>query len=192
MTTTPVIDYTDKDFASLRDAMLRLARQRLPEWTDQSPADLGMLLVDLFAYCGDILAYYQDRIASELFPGTATERASVVDLLRLIGYELQPITPAAADLQLTFDPPADGQPLTVVIENGSRFISRSPSAPTPVEFTYLGPSLTLNLASDEVRPDFETAAGSDKLVKVLRYDRLPVEQSVIGQSSPATLSPAVD
>ena len=51
-----------------------LARQRLPEWTDRSPADLGMVLIDLFAYVGDIVAYYQDRIASELFPGTATER----------------------------------------------------------------------------------------------------------------------
>ena len=47
--------------------MLRLAQQRLPEWTDRSPADLGMLLVDLFAYMGDIVVYYQDRIASEMF-----------------------------------------------------------------------------------------------------------------------------
>jgi hypothetical protein len=54
-TPAPAIDYTDKDFASLRTAMLRLAQQRLPEWTDQSPADLGMLLVDLFAYVGAIM-----------------------------------------------------------------------------------------------------------------------------------------
>jgi len=48
----PTIDYTNKDFQSLRRAMLELARYRLPEWTDQSPSDLGVLLVDLFAYMG--------------------------------------------------------------------------------------------------------------------------------------------
>src|SRR6476619_6014526 len=109
----PAIDYTDKDFRSLREALLRLARQRLPEWTDQSPADLGMLMIDMFAYVGDIALYYQDRIASELFPGTATERASVVDLLRLVGYELTPAAPAMADLLLTFPRPTGPQIVTV-------------------------------------------------------------------------------
>ena len=33
---TPAIDYTDKDFASLRQALLDLAAYRLPEWTDRS------------------------------------------------------------------------------------------------------------------------------------------------------------
>ena len=49
-----------------------------------------MLLVDLFAYVGDVIAYYQDRIASESFLDTAVERRSVLNLLRLIGYELAP------------------------------------------------------------------------------------------------------
>src|SRR5687767_11433496 len=98
----PVIDYTNKDYLSLRQAMLDLAHYRLPEWTDQGAADLGVLLVDLFAYMGDVVLYYQDRIANELFLGTATERRSVLQLLRLIGYELKPGVAAAADLTLTF------------------------------------------------------------------------------------------
>src|SRR5262245_45228296 len=166
----PAIDYTDKDFRSLRAAMLRLAQQRLPEWTDQSPADLGMLLVDLFAYVGDVILYYQDRIASEMFPSTATERTSVVDLLRLIGYELFPVSPASADLTLTFPTPSN--PLTVVVPHGARFASK-PADGAPVEFTYLGPDLALALLSDQLRPDVD---GEGKPVR--RYDGLPVEQSV--------------
>ncbi|GAA4699519.1 baseplate J/gp47 family protein [Phytohabitans rumicis] len=171
--TVPAIDYTDKDFRSLRAALLRLAQQRLPEWTDQSPADLGMLLVDMFAYVGDVILYYQDRIASEMFPSTATERDSVVDLLRLVGYELSPATPAAADLTLTFADPSG--PQTVVVPHGARFASRPPSG-APVEFTYLGPDLALALRSDQLR------AGVDSEGRpVRRYDNLPVEQSrVIG------------
>lgn len=165
----PAIDYTDKDFRSLRAAMLRLAQQRLPEWTDQSPADLGMLLVDLFAYVGDVVLYYQDRIASEMFPSTAIERASVVDLLRLIGYELSTASPASADLTLTFPtPPA---PLTVVLPHGARFTT-GPAGGAPVEFTYLGPDLALALLSDQLRADVD---GEGKPVR--RYDGLAVEQS---------------
>lgn len=179
--TPPAIDYTDKDFRSLREAMLRLAQQRLPEWTDQSPADLGMLLVDLFAYVGDVVLYYQDRIASELFPTTATERESVVDLLRLIGYELSPATPAVADLLLTFPLPAG--PQTVSVPQGARFATRPPSGAT-TEFTYLGPKLDLVLLSDQLRPGVDEEGRP-----VVRYDGLPVEQShpvapvVIGSSS---------
>jgi hypothetical protein len=175
VTVPPAIDYTDKDFRSLRAAMLRLAQQRLPEWTDQSPADLGMLLVDLFAYMGDIAFYYQDRIASDLFPSTAVEPRSVVDLLRLIGYELTPVTPAMADLLLTFDPPAG--PTTVTIPHGATFASRSTAGPA-VEFCYVGPALAVDLASSRLRAD---SAGGDP---VLQFDGLPVVQSTPVGSAP--------
>ncbi|MDX3452469.1 baseplate J/gp47 family protein [Streptomyces sp. ME02-8801-2C] len=169
--TPPAIDYTDKDFRSLRDAMLRLARLRLPEWTDESPADLGMLMVDLFAYAGDVMLYYQDRIASELFPGTATERQSVVDLLRLIGYELSPAVPAVADLLLTFTRPTTAQ--RVRVAHGTRFASRSQDGAAVLEYVYLGPDLDLDLLSDQLRPGDDPDLGP-----VVHYDGLPVEQSV--------------
>src|SRR5262245_66676198 len=99
MAQSPPIDYTNRDFASLRQALLDLARYRLPEWTDRSPADLGVLMVDLFSYVGDVVLYYQDRIAAEGFLHTAVERRSVMNLLRLLSYELTPPTPSAAELR---------------------------------------------------------------------------------------------
>ena len=36
MSTPPAIDYTNKDYASLRQALLELAQLRLPEWSDRS------------------------------------------------------------------------------------------------------------------------------------------------------------
>src|SRR5271170_2531854 len=123
MTTTPAIDYTNKDFQSLRQAMLALAQYRLPEWTDQSPTDLGMLLVDLFAYMGDVILYYQDRIANESFLPTAVERRSVLNALRLIGYELAPPTPATTELTLFFNPPPSGSSSSVTIPQGLAFAS---------------------------------------------------------------------
>src|ERR1700757_169212 len=121
MMPVPTIDYTNKDFQSLRQAMLELARYRLPEWTDQSPGDLGMLLVDLFAYMGDVVLYYQDRIANESFLATATERRSVLQLLRLIGYELRPPVTASADLTLLFKIPPVNAASVVTIRHGTQF-----------------------------------------------------------------------
>lgn len=145
----PAIDYTNKDYASLRRAMLDLARLRLPEWTDHTPSDLGVVLTDMVAYVADVILYYQDRIASELFPGTATERASVLQLLRLIGAEPATPQPARADLRLVFDVPAG--PAVIVIPGGAQFASTQPAA-DPAPFEYLGPALTLDLHSDQVAP----------------------------------------
>ena len=54
------------------------------------------MLLELFAHIGDILSYYQDRVANESFLGTARTRRSVIEHLRLIGYELGTAAPAAA------------------------------------------------------------------------------------------------
>jgi len=179
MTLTPAIDYTNKDYSSLRRAMLELARYRLPEWTDQSPADLGVLLVDLFAYMGDVVLYYQDRIASELFLQTATERRSVMRLLRLVGYELGSPTPASADLSLFFRPPAPAQPTTVLVPTGAQFATRGENGAPALAFEYLGPALTIDLASPEVVAQGARLVYSGLSVRESRS--VPVE--LIGSSS---------
>ena len=77
--------------------MRALIPAKLPEWTDHSSeADFGNVLLELFAHMGDILSYYQDRVANESFLGTARTRRSVIEHLRLIGYELATAAPAAA------------------------------------------------------------------------------------------------
>lgn len=168
MTTMPTIDYTNKDYQSLRRAMLELARYRLPEWTDQTSSDLGVLLVDLFAYMGDVVLYYQDRIANESFLNTAVERRSLMHHLRLIGYELRPPVSAGADLLLTFSVPTAGSTI-VTIPAGTQFRSNYP-VDQPQIFEYLGPDLTIDLSSDQVEP------GDSGLVS---YSKLPVWHSQI-------------
>lgn len=97
------IDYTNLGYESLREAMLEQARESVPEWTDFSENDLGVLLVELFAHACDVTMYYQTRIAANLFPETADEPDALVQLLRLIGYELAPPTPATVNLKIGFD-----------------------------------------------------------------------------------------
>jgi hypothetical protein len=161
LTTRPQIDYTDKDYDSLRLALLRFAELRIPEWTDRNPADIGMLMLDLFAYVGDTVLYYQDRMANEFFLDTAVERASIVSHLGLIGYDLAPAAPASTELDLTFD----AGPASVTILTGTQF--RTVGIQPAQIFEFLEPDLVIQLDSDQVEPD---AAGR------LVYRRLPVRQ----------------
>ena len=57
-----VIDYLARDYNSFRQALIDLIPAKLPEWTDRSEADFGIVLIELFAYMADILSYYQERI----------------------------------------------------------------------------------------------------------------------------------
>ena len=98
---------------------------------------------------GDIVLYYQDRIASEAFLHTAAERRSVLQQLRLVGYELRPPTAASASLALTFQAPAAGQPAVVTVPRHAQFASKA-NGSGPQTFEYIGPDLEIDLRSAQV------------------------------------------
>ncbi len=122
MPPTLPVDYTRLDYDALREAMLELAQESLPEWTDLSENDLGVLLVELFAYACDVTQYYQTRIAANLLPATSDEPQALVQLLRLIGYELAPAAPAVMQVELAFDA---GEPTPILVPARTRFFATS-------------------------------------------------------------------
>jgi hypothetical protein len=112
------IDYMARDYDSFRRALIDLIPAKMPEWTDRSEANFGIALIELFAYMADILSHYQDRVANEAFLSTAQERRSVIEHLRLIGYEMSPAAPAAARLSAIV---ANTQNGTVEVRKGDQF-----------------------------------------------------------------------
>jgi len=96
----PVIDYTSRDYAAILTDLLNLAPQFLPEWTSQSPTDFGIALLEIFAYVGDILNYYIDRVANESFLDTATQLQSILNIGSLLDYT--PPNPVSATATVTF------------------------------------------------------------------------------------------
>lgn len=93
------IDYTSKDFLGLRQFMLERKRESLPEWTSESPADLGVVLIEAMAYTGDILSFYIDRVANEAYLATATQRRSILLLAEALDYAVTHSVPATVDVQ---------------------------------------------------------------------------------------------
>ena len=92
------IDYTSRDYESLRVDMISRVQARIPEWAGTDPADFGVALVESFAYMGDLMSYYIDRAANESSLSTARKRTNVVALARDFGYNPAGYTPATVSL----------------------------------------------------------------------------------------------
>jgi hypothetical protein len=71
--------------------------------TTRAEDDPAIALLDAWAVVADILTFYQERIVNEGYLRTATERRSVLELARAIGYELSPGVAASAYLQFTVE-----------------------------------------------------------------------------------------
>lgn len=77
----------------------------LPALTTRAQDDPAIALLDAWAVTADVLTFYQERIANEGFLGTATERRSVLELARAIGYELSPGVAASTYIAFTVEQP---------------------------------------------------------------------------------------
>jgi hypothetical protein len=89
-------------------------RDRLRELGLRSNDDFTNALIDAWAVTLDVLAFYQERIANEAYLRTALERRSLLELARLIGYELRPGLAAGVLLAFLLDS-APGSPAQVAI-----------------------------------------------------------------------------
>jgi len=159
-----VVDYMARDYDSLLRSMRELVPERLPEWTEyQSEADFGNVLLQLFAHMGDILSYYQDRVANESFLGTAQTRRSIIHHLRLIGYRLATAAPASAELTLAF--PATCTE-TVTIRRGDAFATKSAADRPSVRFEFNAEQPKI-IHCDQLAVD---GATGKKLVRELRVE----------------------
>src|SRR5574341_105908 len=94
-------DYTDKDFDSLRLRLQNLVRSVFPEWTDFNVASFGNLLLELYAFVGDVLGFYQDNQARESRIATATQRKNLIALTKLLGFRPAGARAATADVTFT-------------------------------------------------------------------------------------------
>lgn len=96
------IDYTSRDFSALRSDLISLINTRTGlEWEASDPSDLGSILVETFAYMGDIMSYYIDRAANETSLATAIKRDTLLNFAELYGYKPSGPTPALVNVTFT-------------------------------------------------------------------------------------------
>src|SRR5580692_2785156 len=121
--TQPDIDYLAKDYESFRELILDRMALIMPEWTETHVPDQGITLVELLAYAGDYLSYYQDAVATEAYLGTARQRISVRRHARLVDYLMHDGCNARAWLTVNTETDQNFDPTQIY------FITAFPGAP---------------------------------------------------------------
>lgn len=95
------IDYTSRDFEALKADLIALISSRTgTAWDPTDYSDLGNVLVESFAYMGDVMSHYLDRIANESSIDTAIQKSTLLSLARL--YDYKPSGPTPAEVEVTF------------------------------------------------------------------------------------------
>jgi predicted phage baseplate assembly protein len=93
----------DRSWQDLRDELVRRIPVHAPQWTDRSPTDPGIALIELFAFLGDNLLYRLNRApeAAKLaflkllnLPPRAAEPARTMLRLMLPKGGIEPVVPA--------------------------------------------------------------------------------------------------
>ncbi len=82
----PEISYLAKDYSSFRQLILDRLSLIMPKWQERHIPDFAIALVELLAYTGDYLGYYQDAVATEAYLDTSRQRISVRRHVRLVDY----------------------------------------------------------------------------------------------------------
>ena len=86
----PPINYTSREFNSIRDDLIEYAKRYYPDtFKDFIEASFGALMIDQVAYIGDILSFYLDYQANESFMDTSIEIDNVVKHARQLGYKFK-------------------------------------------------------------------------------------------------------
>lgn len=172
-TTSPAaIDYTSRDYASLRTSMLAHAQSVAPEWAGArgqgDPNDLGVVLIEALAFQGDILSYYTDRVANEAFLSTATRRESVLAHAESLGYTPRSATSATVDLSVAVTTTED-----VVVPAGFQVSTNPEEGYEAIVFETL---------SDTVFPGGADGAAVTTTLTINAAEGVLVEDEIVGTS----------
>src|SRR5262249_14051123 len=105
-------NYLAKDYASFRQLILDRLALTMPNWQETHVPDLGITLVELLAYVGDYLSYFQDAVATEAYLGTARQRISMRRHARLVDYRMHEGCNARAWIVVNVGPASPGSAAT--------------------------------------------------------------------------------
>ena len=99
------IDYTSRDFDSLKADLIALVGARTSTtgytWNPTDYSDLGNVLIEAFAYMGDVMSHYLDRVANETTVDTAVQLSTLLNFANLVDYKPSGPTPAAINVTFT-------------------------------------------------------------------------------------------
>lgn len=146
------IDYTSRDYEALKADLISLVSYNTGKnWVPSDPSDLGNVLLEAFAYMGDIMSYYTDRVANETTVSTAVQTSTLLGFAQLYGFKPSGPTPAVATIQFT-----NISSNTVDLPSGTQVMAPLTYGPysqayfeTTVGYTSIQPGQVINVLAQE-------------------------------------------
>lgn len=114
-------DLDDREWKDIVDQAKALIPKYAPEWTDHNPSDLGITLIELFAWMVESLIYRLNRVPAKNY----------IEFLNLLGITRDPATPAST--YLTFEARST-EKATVPVDKGSQAATRQTETEDAVVF----------------------------------------------------------
>ena len=136
----PAISDRVTDFTGVRRALLRPlpGEQAIGTW-QPAPGDLGLQVLEWWAYLADVLTFYNERFTNESYLRTATQAASVANLVALLGYEPAPGTAATGKLAVVSTASHPAEPLVIPV---GMSLSSTASPEVPAQTFEVDPAQT--------------------------------------------------
>jgi len=96
------IKYVNKDFGDFRNQLIEYAKNYFPDsYNDFSPSSPGMMFIEMAAYVGDVLSFYQDTQLQETYIQHAKNPANLYNLAYMMGYRPKITSPSEVDIEVS-------------------------------------------------------------------------------------------
>ena len=97
---TQGIDYTSRDYQAYKELLINKLQEKMPEYTDISETDAGIVILESLANGLDICSYYADAMANDVILATTQDRRLAVLLAQDLGYS--PYNQTASKVPIVF------------------------------------------------------------------------------------------
>jgi hypothetical protein len=107
------IKYINKDFTDFRSQLAEYAKNYFPNtYNDFSATSPGAMFIEMAAYVGDVLSFYQDMQLQETYIQYAKNPANLYNMAYMMGYRPKTTTAAEVDIEVSqlVNALGDGEP----------------------------------------------------------------------------------
>jgi len=101
------IKYINREFTDFKDQLVEFAKNYFPDtYNDFSPTSPGTMFIEMAAYVGDVLSFYQDTQLQETFLQHAKDPANLYSMAYMMGYKPKVTTVSEIELNISHKVPA--------------------------------------------------------------------------------------
>ena len=96
------IKYVNREFTDFRAQLIEYTKNYFPDtYNDFSPTSPGMMFIEMAAYVGDVLAFYQDTQLQETYLQYAKNPSNLYNLAYMMGYTPKVIAASQVDIEVS-------------------------------------------------------------------------------------------